>query len=194
MHTKDSYRGISGFAELFVMHGHTRQSIGRRNCIVRTGMGVMARALAGNKWVNGMYLGYTNAAVATTPVGYDHTAGWFQSTWNSSTRGFVRVPLAAQPSYATSDATRYNENQVTFTAISNSVVTIPVAGNELQDNVSKYCMGGLCYLDPEGYSSDILFAGVAFEEPTGVDNFALTKIPNAQVGMRWTITLTTNEA
>jgi len=194
MIAKERVSRMSGYAELIRMIGHERQIIGHSNKIVRTGMGVLARALAGARYINGMYLAYTNGVVDTSPVGYDYTAGWFQTVWNSSERGFVRVPLAAQPAYRTSDATLFDENRVGFTSISTGVVAIPVAGNEIQDNITKFCMGGLTWLSPDGYGSDVLFAAVAFEEPTGSDNFSLTKLPNAQIGMRWTITFETDEA
>lgn len=194
MNAKETVSRMSGYAELIRIVGHEHQVIGRSNKIVRTGMGVLARALAGSRYINGMYLAYTNGVVATSPVGYDYTTGWFQTIWNSSERGFVRVPLAAQPSYGTSDSTLYTENQARFTSISTNAPAIAVSGNEIQDNITKYCMGGLCWLDTSGYGNDILFAAVAFEEPTGTDNFSLTKLPNAQIGMRWTITFETDEA
>ena len=112
----------------------------------------------------------------------ERLASWYATTGSVAPMGFVRVPLIGTPAYATTDAGRYVNNRVSFTAISDGRVCVPDTGNEMTDGVSKFYGAALAYLG-DTYAQDVLFSAVNFVDTTGAESYL--KIPNAQLGVRW---------
>jgi hypothetical protein len=189
MKTRISGPWLRGDVEVFSrLRGVDTVVYKKRNLIVNEGSDVMAQAVAGGLFVNGMYLNFTNSPGATPPfdpVTVDRTAELYQTSGSIAPLGVVRVPTLAQPEFSTSDNTKYNGNQVRFTAISDSnVLNDPGPAASLIDGVSNFYGAALLYLDPEDLTQDLLLAAVNF------DDFVV-KVANAQIGVRWTLTFTT---
>jgi hypothetical protein len=177
---------VKGRVEVFqrfpVYGGHyDRKLYSQDNIIVESHADILAKAAAGEPvFVNGMYFAYTNGAVAEPPVPAERTASYYHTTGSVNPKGFVRVPTIAEPSFASSD-TPFAHNQVTVVAVSDSNVVVPDPGNEVTDNVSQFYGAGLLFLEPSSFLNDILFSAVNFASP-------ITKVANAQIGVRWTLT------
>jgi hypothetical protein len=180
---------VRGQIELFsVRDGEEETLLKRSNVILNGGADLMASAIAGDKFVTGMYLGYDNFSppfADTTPPA-TRTASFYHDVGAGETRGLIRVPTIARATFAASDGI-YNGNQVSFTAISTGEPAVPAGFNSLLDNVSDFFGAGLAWLDPEGdITKDVLFAAVTFADLGGPTHF--TKLAGADIGLRWTIT------
>jgi len=154
------------------------------NVVLNSGADIMAKAVAGELNVNGMYFGYDNASPSytdTPPIPVERTASFYHSS--GSTMNFVRVPTLARASYASTDPA-YNNNKVQFIAITNGVGVLPGTGKVLTDGVSQFYGAALAWLDPDNYENDVLFSAVSFVD-LGSDHFV--KIANAQLGIRWSL-------
>jgi hypothetical protein len=188
MKTKISGPWLRGDIEVFSrLRGVDTVVYSKRNLIVNEGSDVLAMAAAGGVFVNGMYLNFTNSPGGTPPfdpVTVDRTADLYQSAGSVSPLGVVRVPTLSEPEFSTSDNTKYNNNQVRFTAISDTNVLNDDTAAELIDGVSNFYGASLLYLDPNDPTNDLLLAAVNF------DDF-IVKVANAQIGVRWTLTFTT---
>lgn len=158
----------------------------KRNLIVNSGMDLIAQAMVGNKFINGMYIAYSNASSPlneTTPL-VDRTVDYYQTTASDNTKSFMRVPLAATPSLSSSDESTYNSNKATFIAISDNNAAVPISGNEVTAGVSKVYGAALCYLDPDDMANDIMYSSVLFADLVGILE-EVTILAGAQVGVRW---------
>lgn len=198
MHIKHTFKGpqLQGKAELFLQHPDGERIVIARssNRILREGVDLLSQCAAGARRVDGMYFVYTNdVSVTAAPFDYATRAIDLRSApWTDANNGFTRNALAGIPTYSSSDGTKYNSNQGIFTALSGSTPAVPVAGNEVVDGTTKFYAACLVSRGVE-IEDDMLLAGVAFEEITGVDDQYLDKIANMSVGVRWTITFETNE-
>ena len=176
-----------GEVELFYRFPDHDQLIYRsHNMIVYSASDLMAQAIAGNKYINGMYFAFANAEVVLEPVPVQRMARYYHTINSTPPRGFTRVALAGEPLFTSNDITKYNGNQVTFTAVSDNDVVIEAAGNTVINNVTRFFGAGLMHLDAAGYANDILFSAVNFEDGGGPEY--LLKLPGAQIGFRWIIT------
>jgi hypothetical protein len=155
----------------------------QKNLIVNSGMDLLAKAVAGQQFINGMYILHHNAGTPVSPD-VNTTANYYQTTGSSATLGFQRVPVAALPSFSSTDGATYNNNTATFMAITDGNVAVPVAGNEITDGVSKVYGAALGYLDPDDMANDVLYAAVNFADIVEVIN-ELTVLAGAQIGIRW---------
>jgi hypothetical protein len=175
---------VYGDVEIFLRRpGQPDETLQRRkNLVLYSAYDLLAKAAGGQQLVNGMYLAYSNDAVPADVVPPERRASWYSTTGSVAPLGFVRVPLIGEPAYASTDATRYLNNRVSFTAISDGRVCVPVSGNELTDGVSKFYGAALIWLGAT-YAQDVLFSAVNFKDATGADYYL--KIPNGQVGVRW---------
>ena len=189
MQITDRAPWVCGEVDVFLRHPVLGDIVLLRghNVVLNSGADIMAKALAGDLHVNGMYFGYDNAGSPytdpTPPV--ERTASFYQ-TIGGGTQNFVRVPTLAQAAYASTDPV-YNYNKVQFVAITDGVGVLPGASNILTDAVSQFYGAALAYLDPDDYENDILFSAVSFAD-LGSAHFV--KIANAQLGVRWSLTCT----
>ena len=179
---------IKGAIQVFRRYadGKEKDLFAKNNVVLNSGMDIAARALAGDIFVNGMYMAYENSAppISETTPAVGTTALYYQTTGSTDPRGFVRVPTIANPSFSSTD-TPYNTNKVTFVAISDGNAAIPDGGNTVQDGVSQFYGAALAYLDPNDLADDILFSAISFADLGGPTEFA--KIAGAQIGIRWSI-------
>jgi len=181
----ETYKGAVGEIELFARRdGQDHVLARKKNVIVNSGMDLLAKALGGKLSVNGMYFAYDNDGSPYTDVTppVQRTASFYHSD-GGGTRNFDRAATLAQPSYSTTDAA-FNNNKVTFVAITTGTGLLAGAGNILTDGTSQFYGAALAYLDPDDYQQDILFSSVSFND-IGPSHF--TKIAGAQIGIRWGI-------
>jgi hypothetical protein len=176
-----------GEVEIFLLQDGKETIIGRqKNLIVNTGMDLLAKAAAGQIFINGMYIAYSNEG---TPIGASsplvtRTANYYQTTGSDATKGFMRVPLAAEASFSTSDVGTYNNNKVTFLSITDGNVAVPIGGNEITDGVSIVYGAALVYQDPNDMANDVLYSAITFTDLAGVID-EITVLAGAQIGVRW---------
>jgi hypothetical protein len=185
MDITDKHRGAVGEIEVFRrLRGVDTVLASKRNVILNSGMDMLAKALGGQQFVNGMYFAYDNDGVpytdGTPPV--ERTASFYHND-GGGTRNFDRAGTLAQPSFETTDV-EFNNNKVVFVAITTGVGVLPGVGNVLTDGVSQFYGAALAWLHPEDYQQDILFSAVSFDD-LGPSHFE--KIAGAQLGIRWGI-------
>jgi hypothetical protein len=188
MNTEEQHSKPSlGEIEVFLRQGGVDKVIlTQKNLIVNTGMDLLAKAVAGQQFISGMYLLYSNAG---SPIGEPSpsvttTAQYYQSTGSDATKGFQRVPMAALPSFASSDIGTYNNNKAIFMAITDGNVAVPIAGNEITPGVSIVYGAGLVFMDQDDMANDVLYSAVNFADIVGVLD-ELTILAGAQIGVRW---------
>lgn len=170
------FKIFGGMCYVTLKHSH--------NVVLNSGADIMAKAVAGELKINGMYFGYDNSGTPytdpTPPV--ERMASFYHSP-GAGTMNFVRVPTLAMASYTSTDPA-YNGNKVQFVAITDGVGVLPGAGNMLTEGVSQFYGAALAWLDPDNYENDVLFSAVSFHD-LGSDHFI--KIANAQLGIRWSL-------
>jgi hypothetical protein len=180
-----------GDIELFALRESGEEILLRKkNVILNGGADLMALALGGEKFVNGMYFAYDNfdPPFADTTPPPERTASFYQDVGAGQTRGVIRVPTISRPAYATTDGI-YNGNQVTFTAITAGEPAVSSPFNDLLDGVSMFYGAGLGWIDPEGdITKDLLFSAVTFADLGGPTHYE--KLAGAQIGLRWSVTFT----
>jgi len=178
---------VQGRVEIFHVYpnGDKHTVFRGKNTIVNSGSDILAKALAGELAVNGMYLRYFNGAgpVASATIPATRTATYYHNL--AADEGIVRVATLAEPSYASSDETTYDNNNVVFVSITDS----NTIGAALTDGLSNFFQAALVVLDSDDYTDDILFSAAFFLSSGSV--VLVPKIANAQVGVRWTVSFTT---
>jgi len=180
---------VVGDIELFYRYSNRDEIVlKRKNVILNSAADVIAKALAGQFQINGMYLAYENSTPVTedTPP-KERTALYYQSTGSTDPRGFNRVATIAQPSFSSTDSI-YNNNKVTFVAISDGQVAIADGSNGVEDGTSQYYGAALAYLDPDDLNNDVLYSAVTFADLDAADEYE--KIAGAQFGIRWSTYIT----
>jgi hypothetical protein len=178
-----------GEIELFALHasGEEEVLLKRSNIILNGGADLMAQALAGEKFVNGMYLAYDNfdPPFADTTPPPERVASFYHDVGPGETRGVLRVPTIARATFEPTEGI-YNGNKVSFTAISAGGPAVSAPFNDLLDNVSDFYGAGLGWLDPDNdITKDVLFSAVTFADLGGPTHFE--KLSGAQIGLRWSI-------
>lgn len=181
----ERFIGVRGEIEVFLSLPDGReQVIGRkRNTVLNSGMDLVAKALANELVINGMYFAYdNNGAPYTDPTPPKERTASFYHNDGGGTRNFVRVPTLARPSYAAADPA-YNHNKAIFVGITSGAGVLSGAGNILTDGTSQFYGAGIGFLDSTDYNEDILYAAVSFDDLAGPSHFE--KIAGAQLGIRW---------
>jgi hypothetical protein len=148
------------------------------NMILYSGYDLMARAIAGDNVVNGMYFEFTNNAGFTPdPISMDRTAAYYAAL--SGTEGYIRNTTASRCPVYQASAPTYNHNRVTFLGIADQAAES--SGAEVVDNTSRFYSAALVSIpDFDDKSKDVLFSA-------GLLTAELTKPANANIGVRWTI-------
>jgi hypothetical protein len=188
MKIQETYNNkLVGHIEVFVLQdGVETVLLSRKNLIVDSGMDLLAKAVSGKAYINGMYIAYSNAASPlneSSPT-VDRSALYYQTTGSDATKSFMRVALAAEPTITSSDALTYNGNKASFIAIGDGNVAVPIPGNEITPGTSLVYGAALVYMDPDDMANDVMYAAVTFADLIGV----LEEVPivaGAQVGIRW---------
>jgi hypothetical protein len=186
---------IIGEVEVFWKHPDGREDVvaRRRNTILNSGMDLVAKALAGESLVNGMYFAYDNGWSTSTqhhttpPV--TRTAAFYHDDGGSPLTGtlnFIRVATLARPAYEATSA-EFNGNRTVFVAVTSGAGVLSGTSNVLTDGTSDFYGAALAWLHPTDYQQDVLFSAVAFDD-SGPATFE--KVAGAQLGLRWGIHFT----
>lgn len=181
---KEHMRKMVGRVTVFKQYpdGSRKDLFTKKNLIVDQGHDLVARALGGDIFVNGMYFAFVNGAAAEPAVAQDRTAQFYHTTYATATRGFTRVPLVGKPSFTPSDGDHLT-NIAAFTAVSDT--TVVGGGPAIVDNTTNFVGAALIFANPLGYVNDLAFSCVNFPDIGGPTE--VLKEPNVQVGMRWSI-------
>ena len=190
MNNKDTFKDfVQGEIEVLQIHadGTEELLLRKKNMILNSGSDLVAKAVAGELHINGMYLVYRNGADAKFPVSATLTPADFAVLPAGS--GFVRVPTISRAGYTSSDII-YSHNQVQFTAVSDSNPVFPSGGNTITDGVTMFYGAALAFIAPGTDSTkDVLMASSHFEYQAAPIEYV--KIAGAQIAVRWTLTFTT---
>jgi len=190
MNICEEHRGVRGQIELFrQLPQGPEEILAQGNTILNGAADLMAKAVAGQLLINGMYFAYDNDGPPfddTSPPPKERTATFYH-TDGGGTRNFVRAATLAQPSFDASD-TQYNHNKVVFVAVTDGGGELPGAGNILTDGLSQFYGAALGWLSPDGYTEDLLFSAIDFDDIGAVSHFQ--QIAGAQLGIRWSIFFT----
>lgn len=180
---------VRGEIEVLHIHEDGREEIllHKKNLILNSASDLVAKAVAGELRINGMYMAYRNdGGDAQFPVDITLAPGDFLALPTNS--GFVRVPTISRPEYAASEL-YYVNNQVKFTAITDSNPVVPTANNTITDGVSMFYGASLAFVDPgTDPLKDVLVAGAHFDNGAPIE---FPKIAGAQLAVRWTLTFKT---
>ena len=190
MNLAQVYSSVRGDLEVFLRTAEGDRTLFRtQNMIVNSGSDILAKCLGGiDRAINGMYLQFDNGADlvdAGEALSVDREASFYHSTTNL--KGILRVATLASPSFETTVEADYQHNKVLFVAVSDDNV---LTGEPIVDGTSRFFGAGLIHR-AETYADDVLFSAVHFRNPTTSALTPITKIANAQIGVRWGITFTT---
>lgn len=181
----ERFIGVRGEIEVFLRFPNGKEKVlGRkRNTVLNSGMDLVAKALANELVINGMYFAYDNNGTPyTDPTPPKERTASFYHSDGGGTRNFVRVPTLARPSYSVTDPA-YNHNKAIFVGITSGAGVLSGAGNVLTDGTSQFYGAGIGWLHATDYNEDILYAAVSFDDLAGPSHFE--KIAGAQLGIRW---------
>jgi hypothetical protein len=154
---------------------------GQHNLVTNQGSDILAKALAGQLSVNGMYMVFRND-VGATPIVADVTNTADTYATSSANRSFCRVTAMGSPVFTTSDAA-YVNNEVAFLAVTDGVSFFPAV--PVTDGTSVFYHSALVAIpDFDTQDDDQIFSCSDLST-------AITKIAGAQIGIRWTITFET---
>ena len=175
----------TGILDLFYVYGNGswKYICTCRNAVMYSGADIAAMAIKGDSGgvVNTLYLEYKNGTPTLPSIGRDRSTTYY--TGLASTYGYVRVPVTASATSATS--AYYTGNKVTFTGMTDGTTEGPAS---ITDGVS-YFFGGALVASPDFTDStqDVLFSSSAFTDGTGA-LVSIPKIANAQIGVQWSVT------
>lgn len=173
-------RKIKGYLELFKVTDHSWSSLGgKHNMLVDGAADIMAKALAGERTVNGVYLAYRNDPGAVSYQASSSNDAAYYAT-EEPDRGFVRihtfgVPLVKIPAPGGGGA------QITFLGVTDGTFFFP--GTPVVDGVSVFNHSALVSMVEDGdQEDDMVFSCVDMAVP-------VTKMAGANLGARWTVFL-----
>jgi hypothetical protein len=165
------------FAISLLKPGKTAFEVARmRNTVVYTGYDLLAALATSDKYLNGMYIEFTNGVDRSY---YDalEDAGY------AGDLGYVRVPIALEPLFSSTDGgTNYQSNKATLVAVTDPV---SASKNAVIDGTSQFFTVALVHIpDINDASQDIVYNAAVIKN-SGV--FApITKTANIQVGIQAT--------
>ena len=180
-----------GFVRLFLIDKDTGQKtllVEKHNTILYSGADIMAASPTGDLSYNVacMYFEYKNLTLpgdAISAPTYDRTGGIDYYNALADPYDVIRVPLTTSPAIASSDATKYSGNQVTFYAategIAGAIASLPFAD---ANNSAVFGVGLVATPDWTTQASDVVFAR------TYVDK--VLKAANYEIGCAWVIRCT----
>lgn len=112
---KPAYVGFIKIWQSNPKTGESKLLVDKKNTILYTAADILAKAIGGDPYakISHMYLGYTNDTPPVDPI--DPSSTLFTLSGGNPDYGYIRVPLAFNPSY--SAETNYDNNIVIFTTI-----------------------------------------------------------------------------
>ncbi len=158
-----------------------------RNTVVYTGYDLLAALATSDKYLNGMYIEFTNGIVADpSPIPATRDRSYYEALEDAGyvgDLGYVRVPIALEPLYSSTDSgVNYQSNKTTLVA-----VTDPVSAslNAVIDGTSQFFTVALVHIPDINDSSQDIVYNAATIKYGGV--FApVPKAANIQVGIQAT--------
>lgn len=179
---------VRGSVKLFDVDpfGALRLLAERHNLYLYSGADIVAAILAGKPGYNiaTMYMEFENVASPGDPIippAYDRSSNVSYYSDLTSPRDFLRVPLTITPTIVSSDAGKYQGNQVTFFGISSGIVG--ENGLPFVHTVNSTIFGGALVASPvtDTQANDRLFSRTYWADA------AVLKQQNHQIGVQWTL-------
>lgn len=180
-------KGLVNFLNIDFATGKVKSLHRSQNLVLFSGADVLANLIAGRPgWnISTLYLEFKNLASPGDPVSaptYDRTGGieYYTGLAASPDTDFVRVPLTTLPMFGNSDNTKYNNNLVTFFAMSEG--TVGFHGKPFSAAANSAVYGAALVAAPNfaDQSQDVVYARVY----DGIDK-TLKEIGH-EVGVTWT--------
>lgn len=158
--------------------GHSITAMECHNALQQVGWGTMARCLATpGLSLNTMYLLYTNGDIPGIVGVEDGSVTVPEITTTSATLNFFRVPIVH---VATDSTEGLGDNIVTFHGVTDGDPFGEPGTAAFGGSSRLYAAALVCAVD-DNIEHDLLFS-VA-------DGIDITKIANAQIGIRWKVTV-----
>lgn len=156
------------------------------NLYVYNGADIVASALANRSGyhIATMYMEFENVASPGDPIippAYDRSSNVSYYSNLTSPRDFLRIPMTLQPTLASSDEDKYENNQVTFFGI--SAGNVGENGLAFMHTVNSTVFGGaLCASPvPDTQANDRILSRTYWADA------AVLKQQNHQIGVQWTL-------
>ena len=178
-------KDVKGELELFYLfEDGTMQTIRKiKNTILYSGADIMAKVLSGNTdyTVNAMYLEYYNGSPSTPTIGRDRDTTYYEGL--SAPAGYIRVMTIAEPTFYNT-ATDYDNNKVQFMAVTDGTYE---TGPGIIDGTTEFYGAALVAVpDFSDKTEDVLFSAANITDSLG-SLAPITKVANAQFGLKWTV-------
>lgn len=158
-----------------------------RNTVVYTGYDLLASLATSDKYLNGMYIEFTNGVVADpSPISATRDRSYYEALEDAGYAGdlgYVRVPIALEPLFSSTDGgTNYQSNKATLVAVTDPV---SASKNAVIDGTSQFFTVALVHIPDINDSSQDIVYNAAVIKNGGV--FApVPKTANIQVGIQAT--------
>lgn len=166
--------------------GGCRQVYAGKNTYMYSGADICAKLLAGDVTysIGAMYFEFENLASPGDPVvapSYDRSGGISYYTSLASPRDFLRVPLVISPSLISSNDTNFDNNQITFFALSDGYTG--QNGLAFSSAANSAVFGGALVATPTPgtQANDLIFSRTYWADD------AVEKAENHQIGVQWTL-------
>jgi len=174
------------FGIFLLKAGKPPQEVARMlNTVVYTGFDLLAELATSAKYLNGMYIEFTNGVVADpSPIPATRSRSYYEAleaAGYAGDLGYVRVPIALDPVFS-STGSSYASNKATLTAVTDPV---SASKNAVIDGTSDFFAVALVHIpDITDATQDIVYNAAVIKNG-GV--FApIPKTANIQVGIQAT--------
>jgi len=166
--------------------GNIDRVVEKQNLILYSAADILAQLIAGQSTysIQAMYVEFKNLAAPSDPVSapaYDRTGdiSYYNGLSGSVDTDYLRVPLTVSASIGTSDATKYNGNQVTFYGVTAGTSGIHGKTFAETSNSAVYGYGLVATPVVSTQATDRVFSRAYSTK--------LLKTSGKQIGVQWTI-------
>lgn len=180
---------VFGWVDLFLVDKITGERTlvhSIKNLYTYSGADIAARLVGGQPSykLGTMYMEFENVASpgdAIIPPTYGRGDGIEYYTGLSTPRDFLRIPITLSPTIISSDATKYDGNQITFFAISSG--DVGMHGVAFSHTANSSVFGGALVASPD---ADIQANDLIWSRTYWADRY-VAKQQNHQIGVQWTL-------
>lgn len=184
-------RNAEGVIRIFSFDPKTlliKSVVEKHNLILYSGADILAKCLTGDATyaVSSMFMEFKNLPSPSdpiTPPAFDRSGGiaYYTGLAASLDTDYLRVPLVASPDFASSDDTYYENNQVTFFAISEGSTGVHGKTFSPVSNSAVYGAALVATPEPTQPTQDVVFSRVY----SGVGK--VLKESGFEIGITWTV-------
>jgi len=151
-----------------------------------SGADVAARLVGGYSAykIGAMYFEFENLAAPGDPIippAFDRTGGVSYYSALAAPRDFIRVPMTITPTIISSDAAKYDGNQITFFAMTSGDVGEHAVAFSHTQNSTVFGGALVSTPEPDTQANDLVWSRTYWAAD------AVLKQQNHQIGVQWTL-------